>query len=167
VTCSSSSSRRSSCDRRVDLPIYVYAQKWNLIGTRTVLIILYIVINLPLAIWMNALVLRRGSRELIEAAEIDGTNLFNQLRSVIIPIAGRYRSDALLCVISLERVLLHHPIELRRCVDDAAVGDGNVSTRGTSSRSCRRLRSLRACPSFCRLGRAEAHDPRPLMGALK
>src|SRR3954449_3644580 len=29
-------------------PIYVYAEKWNLIGTRTVLIILYIAINLPL-----------------------------------------------------------------------------------------------------------------------
>src|SRR5256885_3579396 len=34
-------------------PIYVYAEKWNLIGTRTVLIILYIAINLPLAAWMT------------------------------------------------------------------------------------------------------------------
>ncbi len=47
-------------------PIYVYAQKWNLIGTRTVL----------------------------------GTNLFNQLRSVILPIAAPgIAATALLCVI--------------------------------------------------------------------
>jgi sorbitol/mannitol transport system permease protein len=81
-------------------PIYVYAQKWNLIGTRTVLIILYIVINLPLAIWMTRSFFAEVPRELIEAAEIDGTSLFNQLRSVIIPIAAPgIAATALLCVI--------------------------------------------------------------------
>ncbi len=56
-------------------PIYVYAEKWNLIGTRTILIALYIAINLPLAI-------------------------FNQLRSVILPIAAPgIAATALLCVI--------------------------------------------------------------------
>jgi len=81
-------------------PIYVYAQKWNLIGTRTVLIILYIAINLPLAVWMLRSFFREVPRELIEAAEIDGTNLFNQLRSVILPIAAPgIAATALLCVI--------------------------------------------------------------------
>src|SRR6266496_3639390 len=81
-------------------PIYVYAQKWNLIGTRTVLIILYIAINLPLAVWMIRSFFREVPRELIEAAEIDGTNLFNQLRSVILPIAAPgIAATALLCVI--------------------------------------------------------------------
>jgi sorbitol/mannitol transport system permease protein len=81
-------------------PIYVYAQKWNLIGTRTILIILYIAINLPLAIWMTRSFFSEVPRELIEAAEIDGTNLFNQLRSVIIPIAAPgIAATALLCVI--------------------------------------------------------------------
>jgi sorbitol/mannitol transport system permease protein len=81
-------------------PIYVYAEKWNLIGTRTVLIILYIAINLPLAVWMIRSFFREVPRELIEAAEIDGTNLFNQLRSVILPIAAPgIAATALLCVI--------------------------------------------------------------------
>jgi sorbitol/mannitol transport system permease protein len=81
-------------------PIYVYAQKWNLIGTRTVLIILYIAINLPLAIWMLRSFFKEIPRELIEAAEIDGTSLFNQLRSVILPIAAPgIAATALLCVI--------------------------------------------------------------------
>jgi sorbitol/mannitol transport system permease protein len=81
-------------------PIYVYAEKWNLIGTRTILIILYIAINLPLAIWMLRSFFVEVPRELIEASEIDGTNLFNQLRSVILPItAPGIAATALLCVI--------------------------------------------------------------------
>ena len=81
-------------------PIYVYAEKWNLIGTRTVLIILYIAINLPLAIWMTRSFFVEVPRELIEAAEIDGTSLLNQLRSVILPIAAPgIAATALLCVI--------------------------------------------------------------------
>jgi sorbitol/mannitol transport system permease protein len=81
-------------------PIYVYAEKWNLIGTRTVLIILYIAINLPLAVWMTRSFFMEVPRELIEAAEIDGTSLFNQLRSVILPIAAPgIAATALLCVI--------------------------------------------------------------------
>ncbi|MFL5955705.1 MAG: carbohydrate ABC transporter permease [Gaiellaceae bacterium] len=81
-------------------PIYVYAEKWNLIGTRTILIVLYIAINLPLAIWMTRSFFVEVPRELIEAAEIDGTSLFNQLRSVILPIAAPgIAATALLCLI--------------------------------------------------------------------
>jgi sorbitol/mannitol transport system permease protein len=81
-------------------PIYVYAQKWNLIGTRTVLIVLYIGINLPLAIWMIRSFFMEVPRELIEAAEIDGTSIVNQLRQVIMPIAAPgIAATALLCLI--------------------------------------------------------------------
>ena len=81
-------------------PIYVYAEKWNLIGTRQVLIILYIAINLPLAIWMIRSFFREVPRELIEAAEIDGTSLVNQLRQVILPLtAPGIAATALLCLI--------------------------------------------------------------------
>ena len=81
-------------------PIYVYAQKWDLLGTRTILIVLYIAINLPLATWMLRSFFREVPRELIEAAEIDGTKLINQLRSVILPIvAPGIAATALLCVI--------------------------------------------------------------------
>jgi sorbitol/mannitol transport system permease protein len=81
-------------------PIYVYAEKWNLIGTRTILIILYIAINLPLAVWMTRSFFMEVPRELIEASEIDGTTLIGQLRSVILPIAAPgIAATALLCVI--------------------------------------------------------------------
>jgi sorbitol/mannitol transport system permease protein len=81
-------------------PIYVYAEKWNLIGTRQVLIVLYIGMNLPLAIWMTRSFFKEVPRELIEAAEIDGTSLINQLRQVILPIAAPgIAATALLCLI--------------------------------------------------------------------
>jgi sorbitol/mannitol transport system permease protein len=81
-------------------PIYVYAEKWNLIGTRQILIILYIGINLPLAIWMTRSFFMEVPRELIEAAEIDGASLINQLRQVILPIAAPgIAATALLCLI--------------------------------------------------------------------
>jgi sorbitol/mannitol transport system permease protein len=81
-------------------PIYVYAQKWDLLGTRNGLIILYIAINLPLAIWMMRSFFMEVPRELIEAAEIDGTSLVNQLRQVILPIAAPgIAATALLCLI--------------------------------------------------------------------
>jgi sorbitol/mannitol transport system permease protein len=81
-------------------PIYVYAQKWELIGTRTILIVLYVAINLPLAIWMIRSFFMEVPRELIEAAEIDGTTLVNQLRQVIMPIAAPgIAATALLCLI--------------------------------------------------------------------
>jgi polyol transport system permease protein len=81
-------------------PIYVYAQKSDLLGTRTGLIVLYIAINLPLAIWMIRSFFMEVPRELIEAAEIDGTSLINQLRQVILPIAAPgIAATALLCLI--------------------------------------------------------------------
>lgn len=81
-------------------PIYVYAEKWNLIGTRTILVVLYIAMNLPLAIWMTRSFFMEVPRELIEAAEIDGTSLVNQLRQVILPLAAPgIAATALLCVI--------------------------------------------------------------------
>ena len=47
--------------------------------TRRCSIVLYIAINLPLAIWMIRSFFMEVPRELIEAAEIDGTTFYNQL----------------------------------------------------------------------------------------
>ena len=113
-------------------PIYVYAQKWNLIGTRTILIILYIAINLPLAIWMLRSFFVEVPRELIEASEIDGTSLFNQLRSVILPItAPGIAATALLCVIFAWNEYFY-AIQLNFAAASTMPQwvIGNVSTRG-------------------------------------
>ncbi len=82
------------------LPLYYFANYFNLLDTRAVLIILYTAMNLPLAIWMMRSFFSEVPRELIEAAQIDGANRFGQLRSVVLPIvAPGISATALLCFI--------------------------------------------------------------------
>jgi sorbitol/mannitol transport system permease protein len=82
------------------LPIWILARNLNLLNTRTVLIILYTGINLPLAIWMLRSFFQEIPRELIEAAEIDGAGLRGQMTSIILPLAAPgIAATALLCVI--------------------------------------------------------------------
>jgi polyol transport system permease protein len=113
-------------------PIYVYAQRWDLIGTRTVLIILYVAFNLPLAIWMTRSFFIEVPRELIESAEIDGTTLINQLRSVILPItAPGIAATALLCVIfSWNEYFYAIQLNFAGASTMPQWVIGNVSTRG-------------------------------------
>jgi sorbitol/mannitol transport system permease protein len=82
------------------LPLYILAKQFHLLGTRTVLVILYTAMNLPLAVWMLRSFFQEVPRELIEAAEIDGAGLRGQLTSVILPIAvPGIAATALLCMI--------------------------------------------------------------------
>jgi sorbitol/mannitol transport system permease protein len=82
------------------LPIWILARNFNLLNTRTALIVLYTGINLPLAVWMLRSFFQEIPRELVEAAEIDGAGLRGQLTSVILPIAAPgIAATALLCVI--------------------------------------------------------------------
>jgi sorbitol/mannitol transport system permease protein len=82
------------------LPLFILAKEFDLLGTRTVLVILYTAMNLPLAVWMLRSFFHEVPRELIEAAEIDGAGLRGQLRSVILPIAvPGIAATALLCMI--------------------------------------------------------------------
>lgn len=84
----------------VIMPIWIIARDLNLLGTRTVLIILYTAMNLPLAVWMLRSFFAEVPKELIEAAQIDGCSLLGQLRQVIMPIvAPGLAATALLCVI--------------------------------------------------------------------
>lgn len=82
------------------MPLWIIARDLNLLGTRTVLIILYTAMNLPLAVWMLRSFFAEVPKELIEAAQIDGCSLPGQLRQVILPIvAPGVAATALLCVI--------------------------------------------------------------------
>jgi sorbitol/mannitol transport system permease protein len=82
------------------LPVWILARNLNLLNTRLVLIILYIGINLPLAIWMLRSFFQEIPRELIEAAEIDGAGLRGQMTSIVLPMAAPgIAATALLCLI--------------------------------------------------------------------
>ncbi|MGB5757546.1 MAG: carbohydrate ABC transporter permease [Acidimicrobiales bacterium] len=82
------------------LPLWIIARDLDLLNTRTILIILYTAMNLPLAVWMLRSFFSEVPKELVEAAQIDGASLRGQITSVILPIvAPGLAATALLCVI--------------------------------------------------------------------
>jgi len=82
------------------LPLWIIAQTLDLLNSRLILIVLYTAMNLPLAIWMLRSFFGEVPRELIEAAQIDGSSLTKQITAVILPIvAPGIAATALLCVI--------------------------------------------------------------------
>jgi sorbitol/mannitol transport system permease protein len=114
------------------LPIWILARNLDLLNSRTVLIILYMGINLPLAVWMLRSFFREIPRELIEAAEIDGASLRGQLTSIILPLAAPgIAATALLCVIFAWNEFFY-AVQLNP-VDGSTVPiwvTTNISTRG-------------------------------------
>jgi len=82
------------------LPLWYISRQLGLLNTHLVLIILYTAMNLPLAVWMLNSFFREVPRELIEAAQMDGTGLFGQIKDVMLPIvAPGIAATALLCFI--------------------------------------------------------------------
>ncbi len=69
------------------LPIYLFAQKVNMLDNIILLIILYTSMNLPIAVWMMRSFLAEVPPAILEAASIDGAGLLYQLRKIIVPIA--------------------------------------------------------------------------------
>ena len=65
--------------------IFKYA---HLLDRRVGLIIVYISMNLPLAVWMLRSFFAEFPKELLEAAEVDGAGFFMRLRRVLLPIVA-------------------------------------------------------------------------------
>jgi sorbitol/mannitol transport system permease protein len=114
------------------LPIWILARNFQMLNTQQVLIILYLGVNLPLAIWMLRSFFQEIPRELIEAAEIDGASLRGQLTSIILPMAAPgIAATALLCVIFAWNEFFY-AVQLNP-VDGSTVPiwvTTNISTRG-------------------------------------
>lgn len=92
--------RNITFDITFPLTGWVWDVDIKLLNTRTILIILYTAMNLPLAVWMLRSFFAEVPKELIEASQIDGCSLLGQIRQVILPIvAPGLAATALLCVI--------------------------------------------------------------------
>lgn len=82
------------------LPLYSIFKYLHLLDTRLSLVIVYTSMNLPLAVWMLRSFFAEVPKELLEAAEIDGANLWQRVRSILMPIvAPGVSATALLCFI--------------------------------------------------------------------
>ncbi len=82
------------------LPIYLIAQKIDMLDNIVLLIILYTSMNLPIAVWMMRSFLAEIPGAILEAASIDGAGLLYQMRKIIVPIsAPGIAATSLICFI--------------------------------------------------------------------
>jgi multiple sugar transport system permease protein len=72
----------------VIIPIFVIFKKIGLLYTLPGLIIIYVVFNIPLAVWLLEGFFREVPNDIIEAARIDGCSTRQELFKISIPLAG-------------------------------------------------------------------------------
>src|SRR5680860_1530806 len=84
----------------VILPLYVITQEIGLLDHVWALVILYTAMNLPIAVWMLRSFMLEVPGEVLEAAEVDGADLSQSFRNVLLPmITPGIAATGLICVI--------------------------------------------------------------------
>ncbi|MBL4808053.1 MAG: carbohydrate ABC transporter permease [Rhodobacteraceae bacterium] len=68
-------------------PIYLIFIKMGLLDTKTGLVIVLMLINLPIIIWMLYTYFKEIPKEILEAARMDGANLKDEIIRVLMPMA--------------------------------------------------------------------------------
>jgi sorbitol/mannitol transport system permease protein len=82
------------------VPIYVLAQKAELLDTQLALIIVFTLSNLPIMVWMLYSHFKDIPHEILEAARMDGATLWQEFYRVLLPLAvGGLASCGLLCLV--------------------------------------------------------------------
>lgn len=82
------------------IPIYLVVKSLGLLDNVTVLSLLYVGVNLPLAVWMMRSFFSEVPNEIIEASRVDGANFRVELMRVVLPIVGPgIAAAALICFI--------------------------------------------------------------------
>ena len=82
------------------VPIYVIAQTLGLLDTRTALTFVFTMSNLPIMVWMLYSNFKEIPAEILEASRMDGANLWQEFRMVLLPLTlGGLASTGLLCLV--------------------------------------------------------------------
>ena len=82
------------------LPVYVLAQSAGMLDSLTALIIVFTLSNLPIMVWMLYSSLKDIPHEILEAARMDGASLWNEVRTVVLPLSlGGLAATGLLCLV--------------------------------------------------------------------
>jgi sorbitol/mannitol transport system permease protein len=82
------------------VPMYLLARDFNLLDTRSLLVVVFAMINLPIMVWMIYTYFRDIPRDILEAARMDGAGTMQEIRRVLLPISrGGLVSTALLSLI--------------------------------------------------------------------
>ena len=82
------------------VPVYVMAQSAGLLDSRTALIVVFTLSNLPIMVWMLYSYLKEVPHEILEASRMDGATLWQEFRLVLLPLTlGGLASTGLLCLV--------------------------------------------------------------------
>ena len=82
------------------MPIYLLIRGAGLLDTKSGLIIIYVLSNLPIAVWMLFTFFRETPKDIIEASRIDGAGVMQAILYVLLPlVAPGIASTALLSII--------------------------------------------------------------------
>ncbi|MEP3264162.1 MAG: carbohydrate ABC transporter permease, partial [Hyphomicrobiales bacterium] len=84
------------------LPIYLICQKFGLLDTKTALVVIYAMINLPIIMLILFNYFKEIPKEILEASRMDGASTYGEITQVVMPLAwGGIASTALLSVVLL------------------------------------------------------------------
>lgn len=82
------------------LPIYIIFQQLGLLDTKTALVIIFTMMNLPIMVWMLYTYFKDIPHEILEAARMDGASVWQEFRHVLLPLGiGGLASTGLLCLV--------------------------------------------------------------------
>jgi len=82
------------------VPIYLLFKDLQMLDTRIGLTIIFTLINLPIMIWMAYTYFKEIPKEVLEAARMDGSTLFQEIWRVLLPMSkGGLASTVLLALI--------------------------------------------------------------------
>ncbi|WP_207780498.1 carbohydrate ABC transporter permease [Pokkaliibacter plantistimulans] len=82
------------------MPIYLLCKNTGLLDTRTALVIIYTLINLPIMVWMVYSFFKEIPKDILEAARLDGATPLQEISRVLLPISkGGLASTMLLSLI--------------------------------------------------------------------
>jgi sorbitol/mannitol transport system permease protein len=82
------------------VPVYVMAQTSGLLDTRTGLVLVFTLSNLPIMVWMLYSYLKEIPHEILEASRMDGATLWQEFRYVLLPLTmGGLASTGLLTLV--------------------------------------------------------------------
>lgn len=69
------------------IPIYILFQRLGLLDSRSGVLAVLMLMNLPIIIWMLYTYFREIPGEILEAARMDGAGIWNEIRHVLTPMA--------------------------------------------------------------------------------
>ena len=82
------------------MPIYLLVQRAGLLDTRTALVIIFAMINLPIIMWMLFSYFKEVPKEILESARMDGASILDIITNILLPLTkGGILSTALLSIV--------------------------------------------------------------------